>query len=510
MTSTLLTLEGISKTFGPVVAIEDISFSIERGEVVGLVGENGAGKSTLMKILGGVITPSSGRVLIDGREIRFANARHSMNEGIAFVHQELNSFPNLSVAANILIGREPRKGPFQLFVDEEKAENLVRPLLKKLRADFEPATVVADLSIAQRQLVEIARALSFDARLVIMDEPTSSLTLSESNRLLEIVENLKRAGVSVIFITHRLNEIVEVADRVIVLRDGRIAGTLIDADITPQAMIAHMIGRTLQTLYLPPALSTSEDGLTLTAVRTTSFPEEEINLSVRRGEILGLAGLIGAGRSELAKAVFGIEPQLSGVIRVNGKPVNVKSPKDAIAAGVALIPEDRKQSSLLLDDSIAENIGLNNWRQFSQNGLTDAAALRGHAIRQIHAFDVHAPGPDSHLAALSGGNQQKVILAKWLPRSPAVLICDEPTRGVDVGARYEIYLRLRKAADAGAAVLLISSDMEEVLGVSDRIAVMHEGRISGALGREAFSEHNVLQLAVGRTNQSLKEGKHRE
>ncbi|MFT3671355.1 sugar ABC transporter ATP-binding protein [Aestuariivirga sp.] len=501
MTSTLLTLEAVSKTFGPVVALEDVSFSIGRGEVVGLVGENGAGKSTLMKILGGVITPSSGRVLIEGREIHFANARHSMNEGIAFVHQELNSFPNLSVAANILIGREPRKGPFDLFVDEKKAEALVQPLLQKLRADFTPSTPVADLSIAQRQLVEIARALSFDARLVIMDEPTSSLTLSESNRLLEIVGELKAAGVSVIFITHRLNEIVEIADRVVVLRDGRLAGTLKKSEISPQAMIAHMIGRTLQTLYLPPAITSAQDGLTLICVRTENFPQEEITLSVRRGEILGLAGLIGAGRSELAKAIFGIEPLLAGEIRINGSPVQVTTPGEAIAAGVALIPEDRKQSALLLAESIAENIGLNNWQQFSRGGLVDAGELRGHAARQIQAFDVHAPGPDAHLSALSGGNQQKVILAKWLPRNPAVLICDEPTRGVDVGARHEIYLRLRKAADAGAAVLLISSDMEEVLGVSDRIAVMHEGRISGTLQRENFSEHNVLQLAVGRANQ---------
>ena len=372
MTSTLLTLEGVSKTFGPVVALEDVSFSIGRGEVVGLVGENGAGKSTLMKILGGVITPSSGRVLIEGREIHFANARHSMNEGIAFVHQELNSFPNLSVAANILIGREPRKGPLNLFVDEDKAEALVQPLLQKLRADFTPSTAVADLSIAQRQLVEIAHALSFDARLVIMDEPTSSLTLSESNRLLEIVGELKVAGVSVIFITHRLNEIVEIADRVVVLRDGKLAGTLQKSEISPQAMIAHMIGRTLQTLYLPPAITSSQDGLTLTRVRTASFPQEEITLSVRRGEILGLAGLIGAGRSELAKAIFGIEPLLAGEIRINGAPVEVTSPGEAIAAGVALIPEDRKQSALLLAESIAENIGLNNWPQFSRGGLVDA------------------------------------------------------------------------------------------------------------------------------------------
>lgn len=498
MTPPLLTVEGVSKSFGPVVALQDVSFSIAGGEVVGLVGENGAGKSTLMKILGGVITPSAGRVLIDGREVHFASARHAMNAGIAFVHQELNSFPNLSVAANILMGREPRKGPFGIFVDEGASEALVLPLLRKLRADFAPSTPVQDLSIAQRQLVEIARALSFDARLVIMDEPTSSLTLRESKRLLEIVGELREAGVSVIFITHRLNEIVEIANRVVVLRDGQLAGTLEKREINPQAMISRMIGRTLQTLYLPPAMSGGEEGLGLSGLRTTTFPDEAITLSVRKGEILGLAGLIGAGRSELARAIFGIDPLPAGEVRIDGRAVRVASPAQAIAAGVALIPEDRKQSALLLDESISENIALNNWEKFSRNGLVDADRLHLHARDQIAAFDVHAGGPGTHLAVLSGGNQQKVILGKWLPRNPVVLICDEPTRGVDVGARHDIYRRLRAAADGGAAVLLISSDMEEVLGVSDRIAVMHEGRIAGMLARKDFSEHNVLQLAVGR------------
>lgn len=500
MTAALLALQGVSKHFGPVVALEDVSFSVGRGEVIGLVGENGAGKSTLMKILGGVIAPSAGRILLDGAETVFATTRQSMDRGIAFVHQELNSFTNLSVAANILIGREPRRGPFNVFVDQRQSEAQVEPLLKRLRADFRPSTPVAELSIAQRQLVEIARALSFDARLVIMDEPTSSLTLSESSRLLEIVRELRESGVSVIFITHRLNEVVEIADRVVVLRDGRLAGTLAKQEITPQAMIALMIGRALQTLYLPPATTRGEHGLTLYCARTRSFPAEEVSLAVRKGEILGLAGLIGAGRSELARAIFGIEPLLAGEIRIDGMPLRAATPQDAMAAGVALIPEDRKQSALMLGESIAENIALNNWRDFSRRGMVETSRLQAHAETQIAAFAVHAPGPETQLAALSGGNQQKVILAKWLPRKPAVLICDEPTRGVDVGARHEIYARLRKAADEGAAVLLISSDMEEVLGVSDRIAVMHEGRISGTLERTDFSEQNVLQLAVGRAH----------
>ena len=501
MTTALLALEGVSKRFGPVTALENISFEISRGEIIGLAGENGAGKSTLMKILGGVIAPSAGRILVDGAETHFQNVRQSMAAGIAFVHQELNSFSNLNVAANILIGREPRNGPFNLFVDQKQAEELVRPILQKLRADFEPSTTVEKLSIAQRQLVEIARALSMDARLVIMDEPTSSLTLNESNRLLEIVKELRADGVSVIFITHRLNEIVEIADRVIVLRDGKFAGSLKQRDISPAAIINLMIGRALQTLYVPPAGAFKGAGLTLKGVRTHSFPAQEVDLTVHTGEILGLAGLIGAGRSELARAIFGIDPLLAGDILIDGQNVRPDSPRKAMAAGLALVPEDRKQSGLLLEESISENIALANWPSFSGRGFVDLQMLDDHAKLQVSDFDIHAMGPESVVGELSGGNQQKVVLAKWLPRRPSVLICDEPTRGVDVGARHEIYARLRKASDEGAAVLLISSDMEEVLGVSDRIAVMHEGSVSGFLERKDFSEQNVLQLAIGRAGQ---------
>jgi ribose transport system ATP-binding protein len=504
MTNSFLRLENVSKRYGAALALEGVSVAIGRGEVVGLVGENGAGKSTLMKILGGVVTPTAGRIIIEGQEVHFANARQSMAAGIAFVHQELNSFANLDVAANILIGREPRRGPFGLFVDSNQGEALVQPLLDRLRADFKPSTPVERLSIAQRQLLEIARALSLDARLVIMDEPTSSLTLAESSRLLQIVRELRDSGVSVVFITHRLNEIVEIADRVVVLRDGRLAGNLGHGEITPAAMIKLMIGRTLQNLYAPPALQGGGVGLDLIGVRTTSFPAEEINLTVHKGEILGLAGLIGAGRSELARAIFGIDALAAGEIRIGGKTVQTGTPRKAMASGLALVPEDRKQSGLLLDESIAENVVLASWPEFSSKSFVNAKAVNNHATCQISDFAIHATGREAAAGELSGGNQQKVVLAKWMPRRPEVLICDEPTRGVDVGARHDIYARLRRASDEGAAVLLISSDMEEVLGVSDRIAVMHEGRINGFLERKDFSEHNVLQLAVARANQ--KEG----
>ena len=501
MTAAFLELDAISKGFGPVTALEDVSLKITHGEVVGLLGENGAGKSTLMKILGGVHQPSSGSISIDGRQRVFAAPRQSMEAGIAFVHQELNSFDNLDVAANILMGREPRRGFGKLFVDRAASRRLVQPLLDRLRVDFTPETPVAGLSIAQRQLLEIARALSLNARVVIMDEPTSSLTLSESNRLLDIVRELRRDGVAVVFITHRLNEIAEIADRVVVLRDGRLMGTLADDEITPPAMINLMIGRSLQNLYVPPRVSGGEVCLELRNVRTSTYPEREVSLAVRQGEILGLAGLIGAGRSELARAIFGIDPILSGEVLIGGVSVRPATPGEAMAQGIALVPEDRKQSGLLLQEPIAENIGLANWKTYSRFAMVHLAALDTHARSQIASFDIHASGPAAKLSQLSGGNQQKVVLAKWLPRKPRILICDEPTRGVDVGARHDIYAKLRAASDDGAAVLLISSDMEEVLGVSDRIAVMHEGCINGILERHQFSEQNVLQLAVGRLRQ---------
>ncbi len=498
MAAAFLQLDNISKRFGPVTALEDVTLHVARGEVLGLLGENGAGKSTLMKILGGVYQPSAGTILIDGAMTTFQTARQAIAAGIAFVHQELNSFGNLDVAANILIGREPRRGPGRMFVDNAESVRIVQPLLDRIKADFTPETPVAELSIAQRQILEIARALSLNARAVIMDEPTSSLTLSESTRLLQIVRELRQDGVSVIFITHRLNEIAEIADRVAVLRDGKLVGTLSKDEISAQSMINLMIGRSLQTLYVPPRNPGTEIGLDVKGARTKAFPNEEVNLSVRNGEILGLAGLIGAGRSELAMAIFGIDPLLAGEVRIAGKALHAPSTGEAMAAGIALVPEDRKQSGLLLDESIAENIALANWPQFARHWLVDIAALAAYAGSLISAYAIHATGPDARLNQLSGGNQQKVVLAKWLPRNPRVLICDEPTRGVDVGARHEIYAKLRQSSDEGAAVLLISSDMEEVLGVSDRIAVMHEGRISGILERHEFSEQNVLQLAVGR------------
>jgi len=357
--------------------------------------------------------------------------------------------------------------------------------------------MVEHLSLAQRQLVEIAKALSLDARLVIMDEPTSSLTITETERLLRVIAALKTDGVSVIFISHRLAEVERCADRVVVLRDGRVAGRLERSQIDHAAMIRLMIGRELKGNYIAPARPSGAEALLLRGVRTSSFPDHSVDLAVRQGEILGLAGLVGSGRTELARAVFGIDPLLGGSVHVDGTPLTAASPRAAIERGLYFVPEDRKRSGLLLDVSIAENISLPNLRAYARRLVVALAAERQNAERQKKELSIRAPDVDTAAGLLSGGNQQKVVLAKWLSMSPRVIILDEPTRGIDVGSKSDIYALLRTLADSGVAILMISSDMEEVIGVCDRIAVMREGRISGQLERPQFSEHNVLHLAVG-------------
>ncbi len=499
MAHPFLKLTGITKTYPGVVALENVSLSVSPGEVLGLVGENGAGKSTLMKILGGVIAPTSGSIEVDGVSRSSLTVAAAIEAGIAFVHQELNLFDNLDAAANVFIGREPLYGGPLRLVDRKKLERDVQPLLDLLGVDFKPGTMVSSLSIAQRQLLEIAKALSLKSRLVIMDEPTSSLTLSETERLMKVIESLKAKGVSVIFISHRLNELNLCADRVMVLRDGRLVGELDRQNITHAAMIRMMIGRDLKSLYVPPASPPGDAVLEISEARTATYPHHAISLKLLRGEILGLVGLVGAGRTELARAIFGIDRLRGGSIRLDGHAIEVATPRQAIAQGIFLVPEDRKRFGLVLDVSIAENIALPDFETYSVNGLVQDGRVGANARAQKERLDIRAPNVDSETGSLSGGNQQKVVLAKWLSMKPRVLICDEPTRGIDVGAKNDIYRMLRKLADSGVAILMISSDMEEVIGVSDRIAVMHEGAISGFLDRPQFSEHNVLQLAVGGT-----------
>jgi ribose transport system ATP-binding protein len=496
--SSLLELVSVSKTYPGVRALDRVSLKVERGEVLALIGENGAGKSTLMKILGGVVEPSEGAIRIDGLEHGSLTVAQSMAAGIAFVHQELNLFDNLDVAANVMIGREPvQAGPFKL-IDRKALEARVTPLLGRLDVDFEADTPVADLSLAQRQLVEIIKALSLEARIVIMDEPTSSLTASETARLLKVIADLRTAGVAVIFISHRLAEVEQCADRVVVLRDGAVVGELAKGEIEHDAMIRMMIGRDLKSLHVPAERAPGDTLLEIAGLATPAHPEHALDLALRAGEILGMAGLVGAGRTELARTLFGIDRPVGGELRLEGRPIAVRAPRDAIDRGVFLVPEDRKRSGLVLDFSVTENVSLANLMAFAQGLLIRGSAERRNASERRAALDIRTASIDTLVGTLSGGNQQKVVLAKWLSMTPKVVIFDEPTRGIDVGSKSEIYKLMRGLADSGVAVLMISSDMEEVIGVSDRVVVMREGRIAGFLARNEFSEENIMRLAVGR------------
>ena len=491
-----IALSGISKIYPGVVALDDVDLEISAGEIVGLIGENGAGKSTLMKVLGGNIAPDRGRIVIDGERLDSLTPASAIASGIAFVHQELNPFTNLDVAANILLGREISTGIFRTL-DRRAMRARVQPILDMLAAPFGPDDSVADLSLAETQLLEIARALSVEARLVIMDEPTSSLTLTETNRLLEVIRELKARNVAVLFISHRLNEIEAIADRVVVLRDGKNAGKLNDGEIEHGRMISMMIGRDLNQFYEKRAHDEREPVLEIRNLATQAYPGAGASLTVHRGEILGLAGLVGAGRTELARAVFGIDPVVGGEVVVNGVPLQRGSVAQAIAVGICLVPEDRKSQGLHLDFSMVHNIALPSVRRLSRRGFVRQSLEMELAGASRRELAIKTPSYRNAVAELSGGNQQKCVLAKWLAMQPKVLIVDEPTRGIDVGAKAEVYRVLQDLADRGVAILMISSDMEEIIGVSSRVAVMHEGKIVGTLRGDDLTEHDILKLALG-------------
>jgi len=491
-----LDLIGITKVYPSAVALKRVSLGIRGGEVVGLIGENGAGKSTLMKVLGGTISPDEGEIIIDGRSVTRLTPAEALEHGIAFVHQELNPFANLDVAGNVLLGRELRHGPFG-FIDQAAMERRVQPLLDMLGARFKPSTPASRLSLADQQLMEIAKALSTDVRLLILDEPTSSLTLAETQRLISIIRRLRSEGVAILFITHRLAEVEAVADRVVGLRDGENAGELDQASISRDAMVRLMIGRDVEQFYTPPATRPGDAVLRTRALRTQAYPDAAVDLHVHRGEILGLAGLVGAGRSELARVIFGIDPAQSGHVEIDGKQIPAGSVRAAIAAGICLVPEDRKSEGLFLDFSLAENIVLPNLAEIAKAGFVDRKAETGVAERFRSQLKIRTRRLDRAVSELSGGNQQKVVLAKWLGLDPKLIILDEPTRGIDVGAKAEVYRLMRDLAEGGAAVLMISSDMEEVIGVSTRVAVMRRGAIAGVLSRDEVTEEAILRLAVG-------------
>ena len=510
MNQPILRMQGISKRFGGVRALNDVSLEVgtlaARGEIVALIGENGAGKSTLMKVLGGVHQPDGGTILVDEKPVMLNGVNDSIGHGIGFIHQELNVLDNLDVAANVYLGREPTIGGPLKLINRSKLVADTQKYLDQLGLKFSPNTPLASLSIAEQQMVEIAKALSLNARLVIMDEPTSSLTLQETDRLLAVCRDLRDKGVSIVYISHRLGEILQIADRVVALRDGSNAGELAREEISHERMVSLMVGRDLERFYAAHDSAPKAELLRVENLRTPRYPAQTVSFSVGAGEILGFAGLVGAGRSEVAMALFGVEPALGGTISLSGKILKISSAQDAIREGVYLVPEDRRKTGLLLDWPIRDNISLPALKRYSTGGalqLVNRGKEGEVAEEQKVAMNIKAPSVDARAGNLSGGNQQKVVLGKWLSLSPRVMIFDEPTRGIDVGAKAEIYKLMRALAERGVAVMMISSDMEEVLGVSDRIAVMCEGALTGFLGREEASEESIMNLAVVRSHEAV-------
>ncbi|MDF2375732.1 MAG: sugar ABC transporter ATP-binding protein [Verrucomicrobiales bacterium] len=491
----LLEVLGISKSFPGVRALHEVGFSVDRGEVVALLGENGAGKSTLMKILAGVQPADRGEISIDGKMVKVSSVEEGLAQGIALIHQELNLATNLSVGANIFLGREPKK---RGLIDEKTIAAESRKYLDKVGLDVPPETLVGDLTIGKQQLVEIAKALSTDARILIMDEPTSSLSQRETGRLFEVVKDLRGNGVSIVYISHRLAEVIELADRVVVLRDGENAGELKKDEVTHDTMVSLMVGRDLSQFYAHMPLDAGEMVLSVSGLRTPVHPGHELNFELKAGEIVGLAGLVGAGRTELLESLFGIAPAVGGTIEVNGAAVTISNPRDAIEAGLALVPEDRKQQGLILDMAVADNLSLVSLERDQRKGFLNFDAENAISKEMVERMRIKTPSDRQIVRFLSGGNQQKVVIGKWLAMKPGVLLLDEPTRGIDIGAKQEIYALMEELAEQGVAILFVSSEMEEVLGMADRVLVMHEGQLTGELKRDQMSEEAILHLATGR------------
>ncbi len=458
----------------------------------------------------GVYQPDHGSILLDGVPVRFADVADALARGIALIHQELNLAENLSVAANLFLGRDPRWGGPLGLIARTRTRREARVALDRVGLSCPADTIVADLAPGQKQLVEIARALSMDARVLIMDEPTSSLTQSETDRLYEVIDELKRAHVAVVYISHRLGEVKRVADRVVVLRDGKNAGELARSEISHDAMVRLMVGRELREFFhrqprqeAAPTFIPDESRpaagarLEVRGLRYAGGPETAVSFAVGRGEIVGMAGLVGAGRTELAEAIFGIRKIVAGQVLLDGVTVTIGHPDQAVASGVALVPEDRRLHGLILEESVQRNVGLPNMDRLSLARLVLFLRERALTRSLCDKLRVRTKSLSQTVGLLSGGNQQKVVLAKWLARRPRVLIFDEPTRGIDVGAKSEIYALMDELVSEGVGILMISSDLEEILGMSDRVLVLHEGRLAGELKRDRLSEEAVMRLATG-------------
>lgn len=494
----LLECRNLHKHFPGTHAVNDLSVSFYPGEVIAIMGENGAGKSTLMKLLAGIHTPCSGTILHKNEPTKIENVKAAQALGIAFIHQELNLAENLSVGANIYLGREPRRFG---FIDEQKITTGANELIPQLELNCTPHTIIQSLAMGQRQLVEIAKALSLNADIIIMDEPTSSITQHETAILLKLINKLRDQNKCIVYISHRIKEVQEIADRAIIMRDGCHVGELKNNELEHDRIVSLMVGRKGFEQHTKITQTLEKKRLEVIDIIAPAINKEPISFSLHAGEIVGMAGLVGSGRTELAQTLFGIDTPLGGEIRIDGETITSVNPKTMMKRGMVLVPESRKDHGLVVDFTICDNLALTRLEKHQRFGLTSEAGIRLAAEEQVSAYHIKANTIDTKVTALSGGNQQKVVLAKWLSLNPKVIILDEPTRGIDIPSKMEIYNSIETAAKEGAAILFISSDLDEILRISDRVIVMHEGQIGGELSRDELSEEAVMHLATGNLKQ---------
>lgn len=494
----ILKVENISKSFPGVKALDHVSFDLRKGEVHALVGENGAGKSTLMKILSGVYQPDEGMIYLKGNPVTFRNSAQARDAGIGIIYQELNLIPHLSVAANIFIGREPLTRFFTL--DEKKMNGIAEVMLNRLNIKLDPTITIKNLPVSKQQMVEIAKALSFDSEILIMDEPTSALTESEIDELFSVIHSLRANGVSIIYISHRLEELKHITDRITIFRDGRLVSTDDYSDIGMEEIVSRMVGRKLEKQFPPKQNIPAAEKILEVRHLTRKGILHDISFDLYRGEILGIAGLMGAGRSELARAIFGADPIHSGEIILNGKSVSLKSPSDAIKAGIAYLSENRKEEGLAIKMQLGENVTMANVQGVSLRfGVLSHSREMGVTQKYITDLNIRTPSLTQIVNNLSGGNQQKVVVAKWLFCNSKILIFDEPTRGIDVGTKYAIYELIEFLAREGRGVIMVSSELPEILGITDRVLVMHEGRLAAALKTAETTQEEILNYAANVT-----------
>ena len=494
--SALLTMKNIKKSFSGVAALKNAELELNKSEVVALMGENGAGKSTLMKILTGIYSKDEGTVTFEGKEVEYKSVSESEEAGIAIVHQELNMMNDLTVAQNLFIGKERKKG---IFIDDAKMAEDAKELFKKLNVDINPNVKIGNLTVGKQQMVEIAKAISTNAKVIVFDEPTAALTDSEIEELFKVINDLRAKGTGIIYISHRMDEINVISDKVIVMRDGEYVGTLVTKECTKDDIIKMMVGR---TVFMEPKTKSDVAADAEVVLRCENLNRgkhvRDVSFDLRKGEILGFSGLMGAGRTEVARLIFGADPMDSGKIYIHGKEVSIKSTKDAVNAGIGYLSEDRKRYGLLVDKSVEENTCLSSLEKFTKGLFIDGSKSKTVSEKYVQELRTKTPSVTQIIKKLSGGNQQKVVIAKWLVKDSEILIFDEPTRGIDVGAKSEIYDLMERLVKEGKSIIMISSELPEVLRMSDRVVVMCEGRITGCLDISEASQEGIMTCATNR------------